>query len=178
MKSFLLMSLAMALVPAMKAADSTKLCAELAQTEKNFCDQAATLGIGDAFLANMADECFVPDHLSLTRSEYKDQIMAARAKAGSAYKPGPNPNVHLVWTPSKVEVSADGTLGYTWGRYDFTSRGKDGKTDASSGVYLTIWKRQDDGSWKFVYDGSPELPEDPASLAKFLARPDMPHPPQ
>jgi ketosteroid isomerase-like protein len=71
-------------------------------------------------------------------------------------------------------VSADGTLGYTWGRYDFTAKGKDGKVDASTGIYLTIWKRQPDGSWKFVFDGSPELPAEPAALRKFFSRADLP----
>lgn len=48
--------------------------------------------------------------------------------------------------------------------------------DASRGIYLTIWRRQADGSWKFVFDGSPEIPEDPKALAAFLSRGDLPEP--
>ena len=154
--------------------DRDRLCAELAGTERSFCAQAARLGIADAFLANMADECFLPDSLRLGRAEYEAAVREARAKAGAAYKPGPNPNVSLVWSPLKVDVSDDGTLGYTWGRFEYSSKGKDGKVQSSTGIYLTIWRRQADGSWKFVYDGAPQLPDDPAALAKFLARGDLP----
>jgi hypothetical protein len=132
------------------------------------------MGIADAFLANMADECFLPDSLALSRNEYAASVHEARVKAGAAYKPGPNPNVQLVWAPLKVDVSDDGSLGYTWGRYDYTAKGKDGKAESSTGIYLTIWKRQADRSWKFAYDGAPQVPDDPAALVKFLARGDLP----
>ena len=156
------------------ASSQEKLCEELAGTERSFCAAAARVGIADAFLAYMAEECFLPDRLGLSRSEYEAAVQAARAKAGTAYKPGPNPDIQLLWKPLKVEVSDDGTLGYTWGRYDFTSKGKDGRVDSSTGIYLTIRRRQADGSWKFVYDGSPQIPDDPKALARFLARSDLP----
>jgi hypothetical protein len=125
----------------------------------------------------MADDCFMPESLGLRRSEYEASVKAARAKAGAAYKPGPNPSQILVWAPIKVDVSADGTLGYTWGRYDFTLEKGNAKAETTTGIYLTIWKRQTDGSWKFVYDGSPELPSDPAALGRFFLRTDLPKPP-
>jgi hypothetical protein len=75
--------------------DHDKSCAELAKTERSFCAQVATIGIADAFLANMADDCFLPDSLALSRSEYAAAVHAARVKAGAAYTPGPNPNVKL-----------------------------------------------------------------------------------
>ena len=77
-----------------------------------------------------------------------------------------------------VAVSDDGTLGYTWGKYTFTpATGPDGKQEAStSGLYFTVWKRQADGSWKFVYDGGPKI-EPVERLEKFFARPDLPKPP-
>lgn len=159
------------------ASDGEALRSQLADTERSFCALVAKVGISDAFLAYMADECFLPDNLSLSRAEYETAVRAARAKAGAAYKPGPNPNVQLVWAPSKVDVSADGTLGYTWGRYDYTSKDKDGKAQTSTGIYLTLWKRQADGTWKFVYDGGPQLPDDPSVLARFLTRHDLPQAP-
>ena len=176
MKRLLLLSLLAASQSLALAADSPTPREELIGAEHAFCAQVAKVGIADAFLANMADECFLADRLSLTRAEYEASVLKARAKAGAAYKPGPNPNVQLVWSPIKVDVSADGTLGYTWGRYDFTSKSKDGKVETSTGIYLTLWKRQADGSWKFVYDGAPQLPDDPAALLRFLARDDLPKP--
>jgi hypothetical protein len=176
LKRLLLVSLLAAFPRWAQAGDAGAFRTELVNAEHAFCAQAATVGIADAFLANMADECFLADRLSLSRAEYAASVLKARAKAGASYKPGPNPDVRLTWSPLKVDVSADGTLGYTWGRYEFTSKGKDGKAESSSGIYLTLWKRQADGSWKFVYDGAPQIPDDPAALAAFLARGDLPAP--
>lgn len=174
MKTGFLISLLLVSVSRSLGGSQEALCQELATTERSFCAEAARVGIADAFLAYMAENCFLPDRLGLSRSEYRKAVEVARAKAGASYRPGPNPDVQLTWAPLRVEVSDDGTLGYTWGRYDFTSKGKDGKLDSSSGIYLTIWRRQADGSWKFVYDGSPQVPDDPAALAKFFARSDLP----
>ena len=86
--------------------------------------------------------------------------------------------MQLMWEPIKVDVSADGTLGYTWGRYDFTNKGQDGKPVTQSGIYLTVWKRQADGKWRYVFDGAPALSGSPADLRAFLARADLPKPPR
>jgi hypothetical protein len=178
MKTISTLLIALAFASGLRADDHQRLCAELAQTERDFCAQAGRIGISDAFLANMAEDCFIPQRFSLSRAEYEAAVRAARARAGAAYKPGPNPDQQLVWAPSKVDVSADGTLGYTWGRYIFTLRQKEGKVETTTGIYLTIWKRQPGSSWKFVYDGGPELPADPAALERFLARSDIPQPPR
>ncbi|HXM37680.1 MAG TPA: DUF4440 domain-containing protein [Gemmatimonadales bacterium] len=52
----------------------------------------------------------------------------------------------LTWEPAYADVSADGTLGYTygwtrfgWGRYD--GRKQQGK-------YLACWRKQTDGTWR------------------------------
>jgi len=178
MRLLLLFTLALplALTAASPAGDHAKFCAELVQAERRFCAQTGELGISDAFLANMADECFLPNRLGLTKAEYDQAVQQARAKAGLKPHPGPNPKFHLTWAPSKVEVSDDGTLGYTWGKYESTATNAAGKPEVTTGIYLTIWKRQSDGRWKFVYDGSPELPNDPAALQRFFARSDLPHP--
>jgi len=161
----------------LRAADHDQLCGELVRAERHFCEQVGEIGISDAFVANMADECFLPNRLGLSKAEFEHAVQAARAKAGLKPHPGPNPQYQLIWTPAKVDVSADGTLGYTWGKYESTAPGEDGKKAVSAGIYLTIWKRQADGSWKFVYDGSPEVPKDPAALQNFFARSDFPSPP-
>jgi ketosteroid isomerase-like protein len=174
MKSGFLALLFLAFVGNSPGAGQDKLRQELATTERSFCAETARLGIADAFLEYMAENCFLPDRLALSRSEYKKAVEEARAKAGPSHKPGTNPNVQLTWSPLKVEVSNDGTLGYTWGRYDFISKAKDGKADSSTGIYLTIWRRQADGSWKFVYDGAPQISDDPKALASFFNRSDLP----
>lgn len=65
------------------------------------------------------------------------------------------PTALLTWEPSYVDVSASGDLGYTWGRYrlSFPSAAKNGTPYLQTGTYVTIWKRQPGGGWKFVLDG-------------------------
>jgi ketosteroid isomerase-like protein len=59
---------------------------------------------------------------------------------------------HLTWTPVGADIAASGDLGYTYGTYEFTSKGKDGKPVVDHGKYTSIWKKQQDGSWKVVLD--------------------------
>jgi ketosteroid isomerase-like protein len=59
-------------------------------------------------------------------------------------------NNSLTWTPIGADVSGD--LGYTYGSFEFRSRDASGKTTINRGKYTSIWKRQNDGSWKVVLD--------------------------
>jgi hypothetical protein len=148
-----------------------QLKAELAKAEADFCAKVAEAGIGEGFHAFMAEQAFDAGRLTLSRAEYGEGLKAARAR-------GPAPKgAKLTWAPMMVDVSDDGTLGYTWGKYEFTPPpAPDGTQPPSgTGLYLTIWKRQADGSWKFVYDGGPRI-DPPERLQQFLTRPDLPKP--
>lgn len=59
----------------------------------------------------------------------------------------------LDWYPVGADVSNKGDLGYTWGRYTFTGTNEAGETVVSHGKYMSVWKKQRDGSWKVVLDG-------------------------
>ena len=65
---------------------------------------------------------------------------------------------HLSWHPVSAEVSADGSLGYTLGRYELAGRAADGTSRIlATGRYMTVWRRQADGAWKVVADlGGPD----------------------
>jgi len=59
----------------------------------------------------------------------------------------------LTWEPQYADISKSGDLGYTYGL--FTSIITSNKS-ITRGKYVTIWKRQADGSWKYVLDGGNE----------------------
>jgi ketosteroid isomerase-like protein len=61
-------------------------------------------------------------------------------------------NNHLTWKPEGADVSSSGDLGYTYGTFEFSAVGKDGKPTVEHGKYTSIWKKQKDGSWKVVLD--------------------------
>ncbi len=58
----------------------------------------------------------------------------------------------LKWEPTYVDVAASGDLGYSLGKYTYTLTDPEGKRQESKGHYVTIWKRQTDGTWKYVFD--------------------------
>lgn len=77
----------------------------------------------------------------------REQISAAMAQ--SFAKPG----FAIQWQPAFADVSASGDLGYTSGRFQVVQNGSDGKPAVTNrGKYVTVWKRQSDGSWKVVLD--------------------------
>jgi ketosteroid isomerase-like protein len=56
------------------------------------------------------------------------------------------------WHPNKVGVARSGELGYTSGATDLTFKDASGKIVTSKGNYLTVWKKEADGSWKVLFD--------------------------
>ena len=54
-------------------------------------------------------------------------------------------------TVTTVEVWLDGDAAYETGRYSYTFQEK-GAPVTEEGRYVTIWKRQSDGSWKIILD--------------------------
>jgi ketosteroid isomerase-like protein len=64
----------------------------------------------------------------------------------------------LSWTPARGEVVGAGDLGYTTGRSLFRGKGADGKMVERRGEYLTVWRKQRDGSWKVIFDTGSTLP--------------------
>ncbi len=66
--------------------------------------------------------------------------------------------LQLSWKPLFVYVSSAGDLGYTLGRYRSIPFKSNDKKAMKTGYYLTIWKRQPDGTWRFVFDMGNQLP--------------------
>ena len=161
----LIVLLALALPAAtFAAADKAALKAELIRTELEFAKDVANGDIRDAFVKYMTPDGFAPGDFALSRAEL----------AASPKQPPPPPGFKLEWEPLFADVSDDGTLGYTWGYLKITAPPKDGQGDPRIrlGMTLTIWKRQADGSWKWVFDGGPQVPPD--KMKEFLQRADLP----
>ncbi len=59
----------------------------------------------------------------------------------------------MQWQPKGGAIAQSGELGYTYGLYAVKPSGKD---TALYGTYISIWKKQADGSWKFVLDSGNE----------------------
>ena len=67
-----------------------------------------------------------------------------------------------VWDPEAAEVAASGDLAYSWGQFTWTpvADGPLAGKPPFTGYYVSIWKRQADGRWKWVVDlGVPAPPK-------------------
>ncbi len=65
----------------------------------------------------------------------------------------------LTWKPAKAEALAGADVGYTIGFSERRAKGADGRVTVSRGNYLTVWKKQRDGSWQAVFDTGSTVPE-------------------
>ena len=59
----------------------------------------------------------------------------------------------LTWEPRNGTVARSGELGYTYGIYAIRPSRKD---TIIYGTYVSIWKKQKDGTWKYVLDSGNE----------------------
>ena len=64
----------------------------------------------------------------------------------------------LTWQPVYASIAASRDLGFTIGESVTTARGPSGAAVQRFGKYLTVWKKQRDGTWKFVVDGGNASP--------------------
>ncbi|GGF23516.1 hypothetical protein GCM10011611_32010 [Aliidongia dinghuensis] len=64
------------------------------------------------------------------------------------------PGFSLTWHPNYAKVVGD--IGVTSGPYEMHRQNADGHDQRSTGRYVTVWQRQSDGQWRFVWDGGTE----------------------
>ncbi len=64
----------------------------------------------------------------------------------------------LRWTPRDGDVSADGTMGWTWGTYAVSPIGASPACVLVRGKYLNVWRHTDKG-WKLAVDMGNAQPE-------------------
>ena len=61
-------------------------------------------------------------------------------------------NVKLTWKPTHIDLADDFSMASTSGPFEYSGERANGETFASTGLFHTVWKRQQDGSWKYIYD--------------------------
>jgi ketosteroid isomerase-like protein len=58
----------------------------------------------------------------------------------------------LTWEPQDAFGSASGDLGSTWGFYRLVRTAADGTETISRGKYVSVWRRDQGGEWRYVID--------------------------
>lgn len=116
--------------------------AELIAADSVFSAMSVSQGAKPAFLAFATE-----DAISFGGGP---QMNRGRAAIGAAFDGFPGGAV-LAWRPVGAAIAESGDLGCSVGEATIESLRQYSK-------YLTIWKRQRDGSWKFVADGGNARP--------------------
>ncbi|WP_374513057.1 DUF4440 domain-containing protein [Brevundimonas sp.] len=117
-----------------RQSDAAPDAAPVVAAERAFAADAPTLGIAGSFNKWSVPEAIV--------------IAGGRAqRIGEVYpdRPRPADEPLLEWWPNFAGIARSGDLGFTTGGVAVGGQ--------RTGHYFTIWERQSDGSWKWVYDG-------------------------
>ena len=124
---------------------STDTAEVLMQVDRDFSTQSAEIGMKKAFL-EFADDTAVLLQKNTMPLVGKQAIM-------KNFQSSSDTGFILTWEPLSADISRSGDLGYTYGLYTLIIRASNAE---SRGKYVSIWKKQPDGSWKFVLDGGNE----------------------
>jgi len=124
--------------------DKEKVKKEIFTAEKAFEKMASEKGVAEAFY-------YYADENAVIRRQ-NDTLIFGKENIKSYYVKRNNPNATVNWTPDFIDVSDCGTLGYTYGKYVWKLKKDDGTFEENRGVFHTVWKKQADNSWKYVWD--------------------------
>jgi ketosteroid isomerase-like protein len=82
-----------------------------------------------------------------------------RDAVAKAWAPFFSPNGPTIrWSPTKAEALVAGDVGYTIGTWERHSKDAAGKEVVRRGQYLTVWRKQKDGSWLATFDTGSTAP--------------------
>ena len=126
---------------AVRAADLQAELKGLADNERAFAKMASEPDktVRDAFLAFVADDGVIFGENGPTN---------AKAAFSAAPPPPPGaPKLQLLWWPTHAEVAQSADLGWTTGPSKRIRGDKVGY-----GQFVTVWKKQADGKWRFLID--------------------------
>lgn len=120
------------------------LKAEIAKAEQEFEAAAKNQGIVEAFYS------FADENAVIKRGD--DSLIFGNENIKAFYEKPVYKDAEVSWSPDFIDVSEDGTMGYTYGKYVWAIKDSTGLTTEYKGVFHTVWKKQADGSWKYVWD--------------------------
>jgi ketosteroid isomerase-like protein len=94
---------------------------------------------------------FLADNVSTLRAD--QPVLRGKVAMQRVWKPLiENQSISLRWQPMSADISKSRDLGYTVGSYTVTRTDEKGSAIVGTGKYLTIWRLQNDESWKVEFD--------------------------
>lgn len=112
---------------------------EVMEADRTFAALAAEDGVPAAF------ERFAAGDAIMLRSEGEPTV--GRDAVAARFADWPE-GARLEWAPRHGRVSSRGDMAWTWGEAVYIA--PDGARSPSR--YITVWKRDDEGAWRFAFD--------------------------
>lgn len=111
----------------------------LIEADISFSDLSIKTGYQKAFIEFAHDSVVLlkPNHMPIEGKQSLIESYVGRSDS----------NLVLTWKPVKALMAHSGELGYTYGLWTIVSQ-----NDTARGTYLTIWKKDAAGNWKFIAD--------------------------
>lgn len=112
---------------------------ELMDADLAFSDYSVKHGIQKAFIEFAHDSVVLlkPNRLPIVGKQSLIDSYKGRSDSGLV----------LTWKPEAANISMSGDLGFTYGIWTLVAKG-----DTSKGTYLTVWKKNGAGEWKYTAD--------------------------
>ncbi len=116
---------------------------ELFEADRKFSAMSVEKGYPAAFI-----EFAHPDAVILRPNSMP---VKGRNAISTLYEKADTAGVHFTWEPLAGDIAASGDLGFTYGTYTFI---KD--TVTGRGTYVSVWKKDGNGNWKYILDAGNE----------------------
>lgn len=113
---------------------------EMMETDREFSKMCEERGMKYAFMHYVDNKGVLlrPNAMPLVGGEAINYISQ-----------GNDTSFTMTWEPNGGTVAKSGELGYTYGLYSLKPKDRD---TVFYGTYVSIWKRQPDGKWKFILE--------------------------
>jgi ketosteroid isomerase-like protein len=130
--------------PKNKTENLTYVKLQIVKTEKDFEKLVAEKGVAEGFYQ-------FADSNAVIKREH-DTLIIGKAGIKNYYSNPKYKTATVTWSPDAVELSNSGDMASTYGKYVWISKDASGKEQISKGIFHTVWKKQKDGSWKYIWD--------------------------
>jgi len=117
---------------------------EVFETEKAFEAMAAEKGIAEAFSFFSAENGVI--------KRQNDTLITGKEDIYRYYDNERMKRAIVQWTPDAIEVSDDGSMASTYGKYLWRIPNDRGDTTEYRGVFHTVWKKQPNEKWRYLWD--------------------------
>jgi len=116
---------------------------EIFEAEKAFAKLAKEKGLKVAFTTFASGEAVL---------HRENKIIKGKKAIEEYFEKQTLKKVQLEWTPDFIDVAASGDLAYTYGPYKFEGTDEAGEKIKSTGIFHTVWKKEANGEWRYVWD--------------------------